>query len=81
MIFTSFSTSFSCLFAKPDFSVSAHRCMSSPSGKAVAQLKAGTITAGKQGALLSESYGAQSKPRGKKGFLKHPVVFSSVPSG
>lgn len=32
-------------------------------------------------ALLSESYGAQSNPRGKKGFLKHPVVISSVPSG
>ncbi|KAI4588762.1 hypothetical protein MJG53_003170 [Ovis ammon polii x Ovis aries] len=33
------------------------------------------------GALLSESCGAQSNPRGKKGFLKQPVVVPSVPSG
>lgn len=38
-------------------------------------------TARGAGALLSESCGAQPNHRGKKGFLKHPGVVPSVPSG
>lgn len=41
----------------------------------------GNSMSGEQGTLLPGSCGAQSNAGGKKGFLKHPVVFNSVPSG